>query len=556
MPVEQAQIIALLKNIHLFRRLADAEVEKIAAQFEPVALSDGQILFKQGDPAESFYIILNGKVKITRRRQNQVRQLATLIKGDYFGEEALITHSSRSATITAIADSTLLRLSHEDFEDLITRIPMLKANLVVAVTSRHLFRETPLDWLNKEEVVYVMARQHTLFMWQKMAWPLGAMLFGVAAILSLYTFVLPAASISLMVLLALWVLGTGAWTAWNYADWANDYYIVTNQRVVYVEKVLALYDSRQEAPLGTVLSVGVESSQVGRMFRYGDVIVRTFTGPIRLERVPYPEQLASMIEEYWTRARVGQRQDDAAFIEKSIRGRIDSLTGGRLIGGGAPRPAPPKVVQPGPLQVLLSHFFMLRYEEGGAITYRKHWLILLAHVWRPTLIFLLALALVIIKLLGYLPWLPAVVVGIVTVPALLAAFAWWTYEYMDWSNDIYRVTGDQIFDIERKPFAKEEKKTAPLESILSIEYQRDGLAGLVFNFGTVYISVGGAKFSFNYVFNPSAVQQDIYRRMAERVAKKKRAELEAEQDRLSEWFAVYHRGFVAPGQKAPPAGKN
>lgn len=556
MPVEQAQIIALLKNTHLFRRLADNEVEKIAAQFEPVALSDGQILFKQGDVAESFYIILNGKVKITRRRQNKVRQLATLIKGDYFGEEALITHRTRSATITATADSTLLRLSHTDFEDLIMRIPALKTNLVVAVTSRNLFRDNPLDWLTKDEVVYVMARQHPLFMWQKMAWPLGAMLLGMAAILFLYSFVLPAASISLLVLLALWVLGTGAWTAWNYADWTNDFYIVTNQRVVYVEKVLALYDSRQEAPLGTVLSVGVESSQVGRIFRYGDVIVRTFIGPIRLERVPYPEQLASMIEEYWTRARVGQRQDDAAFIEKSIRGRIDSLMGGRLIGGGAPRPAPPKVVQPGPLQILLSHFFMLRYEEGGAITYRKHWLILLSQAWRPTLIFILTAVLFIIKLLGFWPWLPLGVVAFVCIPALLGSFAWWTYEYMDWSNDIYRVTADQVFDIERKPFSSEEKKTAPLESILSIEYQRNGLAGLVFNFGTVFISVGGAKFCFHDVFNPSSVQQDIYRRMAERMAKKKRGELEAEQDRLSEWFAVYHRGFVAPGQKAPPAGKS
>ena len=38
------------------------------------------------------------------------------------------------------------------------------------------------------------------------------------------------------------------WIAWTYLDWTNDLYIVTNQRVVYVEKVIGIYDSREEAP--------------------------------------------------------------------------------------------------------------------------------------------------------------------------------------------------------------------------------------------------------------------------------------------------------------------
>ena len=52
-----------------------------------------------------------------------------------------------------------------------------------------------------------------------------------------------------------------AWAVWNYIDWGNDYYILTNQRVVWLEKVVGIYDSRQEAPLSTVLSVGVETDQ-------------------------------------------------------------------------------------------------------------------------------------------------------------------------------------------------------------------------------------------------------------------------------------------------------
>ena len=70
------------------------------------------------------------------------------------------------------------------------------------------------------------------------------------------------------------------WGIWNLLDWGNDYYIVTNQRVIWLERVIGLYESRQEAPLRTVLSVGMESDQLGRIFGFGDVIVRTYTGQI------------------------------------------------------------------------------------------------------------------------------------------------------------------------------------------------------------------------------------------------------------------------------------
>jgi hypothetical protein len=61
------------------------------------------------------------------------------------------------------------------------------------------------------------------------------------------------------------------------------------------------------------------------------------------------------------------------------------------------------------------------------------------------------------------------------------------------------------------------------------------------NFGTVYINIGGIKFQFNNVFDPSQVQQDIFRRVAERKNKKRLAEEAKERERLAEWFAIYHR---------------
>ena len=74
--------------------------------------------------------------------------------------------------------------------------------------------------------------------------------------------------------------GAVLWGIWNWIDWGNDYYIVTDQRVVWVEKVIWLYESRDEAPLTTILAVNTTSTFLGRWLHYGSVIVKTFTGEI------------------------------------------------------------------------------------------------------------------------------------------------------------------------------------------------------------------------------------------------------------------------------------
>jgi hypothetical protein len=112
---------------------------------------------------------------------------------------------------------------------------------------------------------------------------------------------------------------------------------------------------------------------------------------------------------------------------------------------------------------------------------------------------------------------------------------------MDWSNDKFEVTNDQIIDIDRKPFSTETRNAAPLEGILATFYERKGILGNLFNFGTVYISVGGSRLAFEDVMDPATVQSDIDRRRMARNARKKESEIAAERDRMAEWLATYHR---------------
>ena len=76
---------------------------------------------------------------------------------------------------------------------------------------------------------------------------------------------------------------------------------------------------------------------------------------------------------------------------------------------------------------------------------------------------------------------------------------------------------------------------------MSIEYERKGFWGFLFNFGTVYITVGNTRLTFDFVYNPSEVQQDIFYRMGERLEQLRQYEIDSERERISEWIASYHR---------------
>jgi hypothetical protein len=130
---------------------------------------------------------------------------------------------------------------------------------------------------------------------------------------------------------------------------------------------------------------------------------------------------------------------------------------------------------------------------------------------------------------------------VLAIPIISVPFhLWWIYQYMDWANDIFMVTPDQIIDIDKTPFGTEERRAASLESILSTESERIGFLGNIFNFGTVYITVGGTKLEFQDVFDPNTVQSDIDRRRMARQAAKAAAQAALDRERMAEWLATYH----------------
>ncbi len=555
--IEAPARIAFLKKIHLFYGLEEDDFALLAEELDELIVPKGGVIFEQDVKPDAFYLIYSGSVKVVRRVERKEIVLATLVKNDYFGELALVAKRRRSATATAIADTTLLVLSRADFEKLYKNAPQIKTNLELAVRSRQLARQMNFKWLRPDEVIYFLARKHSVVLWEKLTWPIAALILPLA-LFYIRIFYVPLLIFPLIggVLLFLLVV----WIFWLWIDWGNDYYIVTNQRVVWLEKIVGIYDSRQESPISTILSVGVESSRVGKILDYGNVIVRTFVGKIPFTQVGHPNEAAKMVEEYWNRTKEYAAGVEKEAMKNAIRKRLGLPLPKMAPGFGEPaplakKPAPP----PKPrsaistiLKYLGADTLKLRYESGDTVIYRKHWVVLVLDAWISVVCLVGVLVLFLGRLiqLTYLPnerfisfqgGLSIDLWAVVFLAAFVPFMVWFAYQVIDWSNDRFEVTNDQIIDIDRKPFGSETRNAAPLEGILGTFYERKGILGHIFNFGTVYITVGGSKLAFEDVMDPATVQSDIDRRRMARSARKKEGEIAAERDRMAEWLATYHK---------------
>lgn len=550
--IENKHRAGFLDRIHLFHSLKDEELESIALKLEERTLPADTVVFEIGAKPDGFYMIYKGKIKVTRPREKGEDFLAWLTAGDYFGEEALFEHRNRSATIRTVEETTLLFLSRQDFEILLAKYERLKPNFQVAIKSRKLARATMFKWLGPKEVIYFLARRHRIRLYQVLLAPFFALSLPIA--LFAWAFVSNAVTpVAVGVLLLIAIL---LWTVWVAIDWSNDYYIVTNQRVVWVERVIGIYDSRQEAPLSTILSVNVETDIIGRTLDYGNVAVRTFVGNIKFDYVDHPNQAADMIRELWERTKSKGTQAQKDAMKNAIRAKL-----GMTVQKTAEDELPPVIVtedketqKKGLLSIVLGNLFKLRTEDGGTVIYHKHWIVLLQQLARPLIFFLILLGLMISRIWNLAVDPTRAVVEfletggfrpdtvVVAIPLLMLPFiGWMVWEYIDWNNDTFMVTPEEIMDIDKTPLGTEERRTAQIENILSTEYKRIGLMGYLFNYGTVYIVVGGTKLSFQDVLDPAGVQADINRRRMARIAKKNEEAAAVERERMATWLVSYHQ---------------
>jgi CRP-like cAMP-binding protein len=110
-----------------FHRIPPANIQAIFLRLQRTPFRAGEVVIKQGDEGDYFYIIVSGKCVVTRETplNREGIKLAELTVGDTFGEEALIAEAKRNATVTMLTDGVLMRLNKQDFRELMNE-PLLQ----------------------------------------------------------------------------------------------------------------------------------------------------------------------------------------------------------------------------------------------------------------------------------------------------------------------------------------------------------------------------------------------------------------------------------------------
>lgn len=129
--------VELLRSVPLFADLEEDELERFSRVAVPRSFPAGTRVFHEGDRSDACYIVREGSFRVTREHSDgRAITLATMGRGEVFGELAMLDGDLRSASAEALTDGELLALPAVDVKALLARHPEISVKLVAALVRR------------------------------------------------------------------------------------------------------------------------------------------------------------------------------------------------------------------------------------------------------------------------------------------------------------------------------------------------------------------------------------------------------------------------------------
>ncbi|MDE2571323.1 MAG: Crp/Fnr family transcriptional regulator, partial [bacterium] len=126
-----------LRKIPLFAEFDDEQIAEVGKLVQTRRVPKHQIIVYEGDPGDSFYVLLRGSVAVSRMTGEGKETILSILKeGDFFGEMALLDSSLRSASVKTLTDVEVGLVTRADFLDLLGKNPSIGRSLVVALAER------------------------------------------------------------------------------------------------------------------------------------------------------------------------------------------------------------------------------------------------------------------------------------------------------------------------------------------------------------------------------------------------------------------------------------
>ena len=121
-----------LARVPLFKGLSKRDLEFLATRVDEVSLKAGQTVIREGQPTDAFFILVSGKVNVTRGG----KPAAQLGPGDFFGEIGMLDQGPATATVVADGPVDAMVLSHAQFRDAIKSNDGLALQVIAAMAQR------------------------------------------------------------------------------------------------------------------------------------------------------------------------------------------------------------------------------------------------------------------------------------------------------------------------------------------------------------------------------------------------------------------------------------
>jgi len=128
----QNRKVEALQQAPLFQGLSKKELAQLARVTEDLQVPEGTVLCKEGGLGREFFVIVEGEADVTRGGDHLVKRVA----GEFFGEIALLTTTTRTATVTATTPLRCLILTRGDFRRVLDENGTIARKVTEALAER------------------------------------------------------------------------------------------------------------------------------------------------------------------------------------------------------------------------------------------------------------------------------------------------------------------------------------------------------------------------------------------------------------------------------------
>jgi CRP/FNR family transcriptional regulator len=127
----------VVRRAPLFAALDDEAGQALLTEMSSTRMERGDVLFREGDPGDSLYVIGEGKIKLGRTSADGRENLVAILgPGEMFGELSLFDPGPRTMTATAVAETQLMGLRNDSLTGLLSGRPEVSKSLLAALAQR------------------------------------------------------------------------------------------------------------------------------------------------------------------------------------------------------------------------------------------------------------------------------------------------------------------------------------------------------------------------------------------------------------------------------------